>query len=68
MVQHLREAEEEISVRVYSEGLDRERAGARGVTMVDSMEEGIASALEGIARPSVAILPHGPYTWAQSRP
>jgi nickel-dependent lactate racemase len=67
MVQHLREAEEDVSVLVYSESLDRDRALAYGVAAVDSMEEGIAAALEGIDHPSVAILPRGPYTWAQAR-
>jgi len=66
MVQHLREAEEEVSVRVYSEGLERDQARAYGVTTVDSLEEGIAAALEGIEHPAVALLPHGPYTWAHT--
>jgi len=64
MVQHLREAMEKVEVYLFSERLDAKRARAFGLKPVRSPEEGIEAALAGIADPSVAVIPRGPYTWA----
>jgi nickel-dependent lactate racemase len=64
MVQHLREAMENLDVYLYSEGLDADRARSFGLRPVRSAEEAVSAALGGLREPSVAVIPRGPYTWA----
>lgn len=67
MVQHLREAMENLSVSLYSGNLEEKRAESYGILPVRSIEHGIASALDGIENPRMAVLPEGPYTWVVPR-
>ncbi|MFH1681516.1 MAG: nickel-dependent lactate racemase [Candidatus Eisenbacteria bacterium] len=67
MVQHLREATEQIDIYMVSENLDAERARSFGLRAARSPEEAVEEALAGTPDASVAVIPRGPYTWAVPR-